>query len=447
MPFARTGDGAAETKTMSKRGQNEGSIYRTNDGRWRGAVSRGWKTNAEGKPVPIRKWLTGETRAEVSRKLTDELKRKEQGLPMVGERQTVGEFMKHWLEHVVKTKVRPKTFESYEWITEKHLIPHLGRIPLAKLTPQQLQAFINERLKSGRLPKAKKEHETESAAAAAPEQTGTPPSEPDPSLKPRTVQHIHATLRTALDQAEQWGLVARNVASLVNAPRVQRLEVEPLSPDEARKFLEAVRDDRLEALYSVATAIGLRQGEALGLRWPDIDLVAKTLTVQNALQRVDGKLQLVEVKTKKSRRTVNLPQFAVSALWRHQARQEQERQFAGDRWGDTGFVFTTTVGTPLDGSTVTHRFQRALKAAGMRRIRFHDLRHSAASLLLAQGVHPKVVQEIGGWSNIQIVLDTYSHLIPALKSEAAEKMDSMLNPAPVSVAARVAAKPDSAKAN
>ncbi len=414
---------------MSKRGQGEGSIYQDSEGRWRASLSHGWKLNENGKAVPMRKLFSGATRDEVAKKLTKSLRDLQQGIPPAPERQTLGEFLTHWLEHTAKANVRPSTFQSYTWLIEKHLVPGLGRIPLAKLSPQQVQKFLNEQLQSGRLPERPRRKKR-------PE--GAPP--PPPGLTPRTVQHAHATLRAALEQALRWGLVARNVAKLVDSPRVRRPEVQPFTPEEAKQFLSSITEDRLEALYTAATAVGLRLGEALGLQWDDIDFGAGTLTVRRALQRVNGKLREVETKTQKSRRTLNLPQVAISALLRHRAKQEQERQFAGERWRETAYLFTTTVGTALDGSTVTHRFQAALKRAGLRRMRFHDLRHSAASLLLAQGVHPKVVQEIGGWSNIQIVLNTYSHLIPALKSEAAAKMDEILAPKPV--ASSVASKTD-----
>lgn len=146
--------------------------------------------------------------------------------------------------------------------------------------------------------------------------------------------------------------------------------------------------------------LGLRQGEILGLRWTDIDLATGTLAVQQALQRVGGKLSTVETKTHRSRRSVRLPQVTTTALMRHQMRQEQERQLAGARWKESDFVFTTTVGTPMDGPTATHRFQSLLKKVNLPRTRFHDLRHTCATLLLAQGVHPRVVMEILGHSRL-----------------------------------------------
>ena len=384
---------------------------------WRGALTLGWRN---GKPQ--RKFYNGVTRGEVQEKLTRALRDQQLGLPIVGERQSVGEFMKHWLEQVAANKVRPSTLGSYRWITEKHILPNLGRVPLAKLSPQQIQVFLNDRLKSGRQPLPKR---IKSGKETPPPQT---PS--NPALTPRTVQHIHATLRTALDQALRWNLVGRNVATLVDAPSVRQTEIQPYTPEEATKLLDALKDDRLSALYSAALAVGLRQGEALGLRWPDVNFDTDTLAVRNSLQRIDGKLQLVEVKTQKSRRTITLPQVAIDALLEHRARQEQERQLAGTRWREGTFVFTTSIGTPLEGSTVTHRFQAALKTAGLRRIRFHDLRHSCATLLLAQGVHPRVIMDILGHSQIAVTMNLYAHVIPAMQKEVAAQMDAILSPPP-----------------
>jgi integrase len=408
-----------------KRGNNEGSIYRLKDGRWCAALSIGYRDGKQ-----LRKFYVAKTRSEVQDKLAKALRDRQMGLPIPGERETLGAFLKHWLEHVAANNVRPSTLESYSWIVNRHLTPNLGRIPLAKLTPQDIQLFLNDRLKCGRQPLPRRKCKTD----------GPPKLPANPALTPRTVQHIHATLRAALEQALRWNLVARNVATLVDAPRVRRPEVEPYTPEEAKKLLNALKDDRLAALYSAAMAVGLRQGEALGLRWSDIDFEARTLSVRNALQRVNGKLQLVEVKTQKSRRTITLPQVVMNALVKHQMRQAQERQEAGSRWVEGGFVFTTTIGTPLDGSTVTHRFQAAVKAAGLRRLRFHDLRHTCATLLLAQGVHPRVIMEVLGHSQIGITMNLYSHVLPAMQKEIANSMDAILTPAPQPVADTVADK-------
>jgi integrase len=402
-----------------RRGHGEGSIYQLPDGRWRAAVSLGWRETKGGQLIWRRKIVIGKTRYEVQEELKKLLRDQQRGINIDPEKQTVQEFLEHWLEQVAKPRVRAATYASYDWIVKKHLVPGLGRIRLAKLSPQAVQTFLNELLESGRLPRPWEKKESEG-------QQDKP--QPEPGLTPRTVQHIHATLRTALDQAVKWDLTPRNVAMLVDAPRVRRSEVKPFTPEQARKFLEAARQDRLEGLYAVAM-LGLRQGEILGLRWTDIDFATATLAVQQSLQRVGGKLSVVDTKTDRSRRSVRLPQVTLAALVRHQGRQEQERQLAGTRWKESSFVFTTTVGTPMDGPTVTHRFQSLLKKVALPRMRFHDLRHTCATLLLAQGVHPRIVMEILGHSQISITMNLYSHVIPAMQQEVAARLDAILAPA------------------
>jgi integrase len=263
-----------------------------------------------------------------------------------------------------------------------------------RLTPQHVEAFLSGKLESG--------------------------------LSPRTVEYLRAVLRQALNRAIKWGYLTRNVAALADGPRVERPEIRPFTPDQARLFLASVRGDRVEALYSVALALGLRQGEALGLLWEDVDLEAGTLAVRHALQRVDGRLQLVEPKTFRSRRNLFMPRVVVEALNAHRKRQLLDRLVAGSRWTEAGLVFTSSIGTPLDGRNVTQRFQAQVERAGLPRQRFHDLRHGCASLLLAQGVSPRVVMETLGHSQIGLTLGTYSHVIPALQRDAADQMERVL---------------------
>jgi integrase len=214
---------------------------------------------------------------------------------------------------------------------------------------------------------------------------------------------------------------------LVQSPRVRHPEVRPLTPGEARTLLNAAQGDRLEALYTVALALGLRQGEALGLQWGNIDLEARQLKVVRALQRrVDGRVELSEPKTPRSRRTIRMPEAVVVTLQEHRRRQWRERLKAGESWPAEDFVFTDEVGRPLDGTRVTKVFQRLLVRAGLPRMRFHDLRHSAATLLLVQGVPARVVMETLGHSEVGITLNTYSHVLPALEDEAAAAMDRAL---------------------
>jgi integrase len=375
---------------VTRRGSGEGNIYQRADGRWEARIQLGY---AHGRRR--RKSFYGYTRAEVQEKLTQALRDQHQGLSVgTDDRQTVGQFLTRWLADSVQPSVRPKTYTTYESYVRCHLIPELGRIPLVRLSPSDVQGLMNRKLQSG--------------------------------LSPRTVHHIRAVLRRALNQANRWALVPRNVATLVDAPRVPRYEVRIMTPDEARQFLRAVQGDRLEALFTMALMIGLRQGELLGLQWDDIDLSTNRLVIRRALQRVNGRLQLVEPKTQSSRRMLVLPPMVVEALHGHRVRQLEERLWAGSRWQEHSLVFTTSVGTPLDGTNVTHRLHAILVDEGLLRLRFHDLRHACASLLLAQGVHPRVVMEQLGHSQISLTLNTYSHVLPSLQAEAAQRMEELL---------------------
>jgi integrase len=245
-------------------------------------------------------------------------------------------------------------------------------------------------------------------------------------LSAKSVRYLRSTLRTALNQAQRWGLVSRNSAALVEGPRVERYEILPLTPSEARQFLASVNGHRLEALYSVALTLGLRQGEALGLRWQDIDLELGYPRVNKQLQRVDGAFQLVEPKTQRSRRTIVMPPTITKALTRHKDRQAQERDQAIGKWNEMDLVFTRPDGYPLDGTVVTHQFHKLLDHARLPQRRFHDLRHSCATLLLAQGVPARVVMEVLGHSQIGLTMNTYAHVIPELRRDAAQRMEELI---------------------
>ena len=382
IPAARGGRSGVRGR---KRGNDEGTIYQRQDGRWVAAVR-----DVNGRRV----YRYARTQAEASAKLTVALKATADGIALPSEQQTVAEFLTAWLEESARRTLRPSTYRSYRQIVRDHILPEIGNVRLARLTPHQVQRLINHRLESG--------------------------------LSPQSVLYIRGVLRGALNEALRWGLVVRNVATLVQPPRVQRYEISPLDAEQAQRLLTAIRGDRLEALYSVALAIGLRQGEALGLRWQDVDLDAGILRIRHALQRIDGKLVLVEPKTMRSRRTIQLPSLAVGALREHRVRQSAERALVGEEWNDQDFVFTSQLGRPLHGATVTHRFQKLLAAAGLPRQRFHDLRHGCATLLLAQGVSARVVMDVLGHSAITLTLNTYSHVVPALQTEAARRMDAAL---------------------
>lgn len=368
-----------------RRGNGEGSIYQRRDGVWCGSLRT---------PGGGRKAVYGRTHNEVRRRLVELVHSKDAGIFSDAHGLTVGEFLDQWMAEVVKPSVRPWTYKGYDVHVRLHLKPALGRLALEALSPRHVEMLLNQRLAQG--------------------------------LSPKSVRYIRGTLRTALKQATRWGLIVRNPVDAVDGPKVERFEIRPLTPDEAKRFLSAIRGDRLEALYSVALTMGLRQGEALGLRWQDIDLGMGYVRVNKQLQRIDGRFQLVEPKTPRSRRTLALPASIVKDLHEHKNRQLNERRAAGDRWEDSDLVFTTENGRPIDGTVVSHHFHRMLDLAGLPQRRFHDLRHSCATLLLVQGVSPRVVMDILGHSQIALTMNTYTHVIPELRREAADRMEALI---------------------
>jgi integrase len=378
----------AATVKRGKRANGEGSIRQRPDGCWEARFSyedrdsRTRRDSAYGK--------TQREALEGRKARLQEIAR--HGAPIT-ERQTVAQFLARWLDDVVKPNRAYKTYVSYELTVRLHLAPKLGHLQLTRLTAQHVQALIREKGESG--------------------------------LSPRSVQYIAAVLRIALNKAVRWELVARNVAAAIDVPRAPRAEVRPLSDAEARRFLEVVRGDRLEALFVTAMTSGLRQGELLGLAWEDIDLDGGIIRVRRQLQRVEGKQTLRDLKTPKSRRTVEIPPLTVAALRAHRRRQLGERLAAGDRWQDWGLVFMTPLGTPLEPSGVLKRFKRQLAEAGLPRQRFHDLRHLFACLLLLRNTHPKVVQDLLGHTQISTTMDTYSHVMPTMRRAAADSVEAI----------------------
>lgn len=378
-----------------RRADGTGTIYRRKDGRWAAAVDLGWQ---DGKRR--RAYVYGKTEAEVVAKLQALQRQVWSGEPVLTGRETLSEYLESWLADTLPGTVKPSTQRSYTDIARRHIIPELGRIPLRKLTPAHVRRLLH----------------TKSTESSSRGQT----------LSPRTVQYIHSVLRRALEQARRDELIPRNVAKLVQPPRVPRPERRWLTDDQARQLLDELRQDRLYAVYAVAIATGLRRGEVLGLRWTDVDLDARTVHVRASLQRVDGQLVLVDPKTKMSQRPVPLPEVCVAALREHQARQAQDREQALVWLDEWGLVFTTKHGTPIEPRNLLRHFQATCERIGLPRMRFHELRHTCASLLLAQGVEPRVIMELLGHSMISTTLDVYAHVMPALQRDAADKMDALL---------------------
>ncbi|HVB62482.1 MAG: tyrosine-type recombinase/integrase [Ktedonobacteraceae bacterium] len=377
-----------------KRGNREGSIYqRKSDGLWVGSI-----TLENGK----RKVFYGKKQQEVIEKVKIALYEQQQGVfPTASSKQTVAQFLHGWLENTQMQSVRPRTYERYEETVRLHIVPVLGRIHLQKLTAQQVQALYARKLKEG--------------------------------LSPTTVNTFHNVLHKALETAKKWRLLTENVCDFVDPPRVEQYEVQPLTLEQIRRLLAAARGKPIEPIVTLALATGMRLGELMGLKWQDIDMKEGTLHIQRILSRVPTKLQhdgrkgYVEAapKTKKSRRPLIIASFALKVLEQHRERQQEAKKKADDRWIENDFIFCTSIGTCLNPYyNIRKPLKLLLKEAELPTIRFHDLRHSAATLLLGMGIHPKIVQEILGHSNISITMNIYSHVLPSMQREAMDTLNS-----------------------
>jgi len=387
-----------------RRGAQEGSIFQRKDGRWVGSLNLGWETGKR-----KRKHFYAATAAEVRDQLLKARTDQSQGLPVVTERQTIAQFLVGWLDLTLKPRAKPRSVESFTSIVNKHIVPELGRIRLDKLTPQHVQALLEKK----RQPYKKK--------------TRTGKTVEKRGLGPQSIANIRTVLRSALGQALKWGMVPRNVATLIDPPRIPRPKTHAIDADGARKLLEVARGERFEAILVVAVTLGLRRGEILGLRWSDVDFESRVIRVNQALQRVGGKLQVTEVKTERSRRVVAVPDSVIRALKIRRAQQAQERLIAGLKWMDSDLTFTNPTGGPLEPITLHRDFKRLLSIAELStNTRFHDLRHTAASLLLAEGVHLRMIMELLGHSSISLTANTYAHVMPAAMRDVADRMESIL---------------------
>jgi integrase len=370
----------------SRRGRGEGSIYQRADGTWCATISVGYDDQGKRK----RRTLFGKTKQAVQdklKKLASEVTHLQGVDP---QRIKLGEYLDRWLRDAAKARVRPTTYVNYEGVIRNHIKPHLGGLQIAKLTALHIHGLYSAMTQAGK--------------------------------SAETVRLTHAVLHRAIKQAVRWRLLPYNLAADVDRPKAPKVDIAPLSTEQVMTLLKAAEDDRFEAVYVLAVTAGMRLGEIFGLQWSDVDLPGKAIMVRHSLQELKGKLTLSEPKTSRGRRRIELPTMAVDALIRHKARMMAEG-LAG-----VGWVFCNRTGGPLRRSHFHFgEFKPLLKAAGLPNIRFHDLRHTSATLLLSQGVHPKVVQERLGHSQISVTLDTYSHVLPTMQVEAAGRFDSLLD--------------------
>jgi len=349
------------------------------------------------------KWYSGfKTKRAAQERLTELLTSLRSGAYVEPSKRTLTVFLREWLDSMRAT-VRPSTWAAYKMLAEVHIVPAVGMVPLQRLAAGQLNALYADLLENGR-------------------------RDGKGGLSPRTVAYVHATIRKALAEAVRWQLLTRNVAEQATPPRQQpNGSLRTWSAAELRAFLAHVESDRLYAAYVLAATTGLRRGELLGLRWRDLDLNAGRLAVVQTIVSVNYAVSFSTPKTARGRRSVALDRDTIAILRGHRTRLLEERLSLGlGSPKDDDLVFTGIEGSPLHPGQFSDRFDRLVRTAGLPRIRFHDLRHTHATLALAAGVHPKVVSERLGHSTVSITLDTYSHAIPAMQEEAAGRVAALV---------------------
>ncbi len=384
-------------RSTKRRGRGEDSVYqRASDGRWIVEIRDGYKPS--GKPNII--YLTAKTKAAVMAKRAKAREQLARGVPIKAEQQTVETYIDYWLQHKVKPTRRTTTYDSYVSVCKAHIIPALGRKQLAKLTAMDVTTMLSAMVAEG--------------------------------TSPTTAKNARAILRKALNDAIREDLVWRNVVTLTDMPTQRTYHAKPLTAAELPRFFAAAKGHRLETLFLLLPAIGLRAGEAYGLRWQDIDLDRGELAVKVQIQR-NGKpkrAHFVDTKTERSRRPIPIPPQLVDSLRAHRERQQEEIMLAGGRWQGNEWqrlVFCTTIGTPLDPTKVMSQYREVLAAADIdpnRRI--HDLRHTCATMLARLGVQPREAQEILRHSRIQTTLAVYTHVSSEGVRSAVDRLGDML---------------------
>jgi integrase len=347
-----------------------------------------------------RKTVYGQTEREVRDKLGTLRTTRERGIDLLVPSLTVGQWLDAWLAEIKSFDgTRPRTLTLYQGLAERYVKPVIGDVRLDKLTPAHVQRLVTE-TRNGQTSR------------------GTAPSA-------STLRHVYKLIRNALGGAHRMELVPRNVAIQVKAPPLARERRPLLSLADAKNLLQVIEGERLEALYVLALTTGLRRGELVALRWDDINFRSRQLHVRRAMQRVDGKLQITEPKTSSSLRTVVLPKLAVRYLQEHKLRQDVERRALGDAWQEQGLVFPSSIGTPIEPRNVNRRWDELRKTAGLDWLRLHDLRHGCATFLLAQGVSARAIMEVLGHAEIGVTMNTYTHVLPELRQEAADAIDEL----------------------
>jgi integrase len=369
-----------------------GSIRQRSKGSWQ--IRHEGPADSTGKRKYLSETVRG-NKKDAERALRERLAVIENGGYVPKQKETVAQFMERWLTTYATTNTTLRTQQGYQGNIKRYIAPAIGNIELQRLTARHIQGMYADNLERG--------------------------------LSARTVLHTHRVLSEALSHGVRWGVLTRNVADAATPPRPQRHEMEMWDADTINRFLMAACVSRFHGLYHLAVMTGMRRSELCGLRWDNVDLVAGKLSVTRTLQRILGKGTVEgQPKTGKSRRSIALSHGAVNLLHAVRGRQIEQRLAAGDTWQITGYVFTQADGTSVEPDKVSADFARIVRGAGLPHLTLHGLRHAHATLLLTAGVHPKVVSERLGHSNIAITMDTYSHVLPGLQEQAAQVLDQLL---------------------
>jgi integrase len=368
-----------------RRGHHEGSVYFDKSrNQWVAAI-----TISTGK----RKKFYFEKKADALKKKNEALRELEQGTLATGSQRKLGEFIESWLEEVHKDNLRVSTYVKYKKLV-KYIVADLGQVWLQKLTPEQVQRFYAKKRQEG--------------------------------LSSKTIHEIHGVLHLALKHAVRWNYVSRNVCDLIDSPRVASRKGTPLTVEQAKKLVESLKGHRLELVVMTALITGMRRGEILALRWADIDMERRVLQVLRTVDYIHpfGYVEN-EPKTKTGKRLIDLPEFYIAILQQHKVKQDEQRLKAGEKWENRDLVFPDRTGGYMSPSHLDDDFGKLVKSAELPHVPFHDLRHSAATILISMGVHPKVIQELLGHSDISITLGIYGHLFPTMGRGVAEKWDGV----------------------
>ena len=338
------------------------------------------------------------TKAEAQKKLRELLTTLDKGMSVDTSKATVAEFLEQWLTDYAETNTAPRTVQGYRGVVRRYLVPSVGRIPLVKLTPQDVQSLYAGMLGKG--------------------------------LSAQTVVHAHRVFREALKHAVKWQLLMRNVCDAVDPPRPRRKEMSTLVGADIQRFLDAASGSPYGPVFFLALYTGMRRSELMGLKWSAVDFRHKTISVTQTIVRITGQgLKTMEPKTSRSRRLVSLPPDAVALLAGMKAKRLEDLESLGMVWKESDYVFCRIDGSLIDPDTITHVFADIIKQAGLPHIRFHDLRHTHATMMMEQGVNPKTVADRLGHASVVITLDTYSHVLPGLQEEAALKFQQAVHKA------------------